>query len=593
MRALLLRTRGLAVAVGAAVVACSSAGSGPVSVPVAPTLLFPRDVLENATSVSLVVYAQTSSVTCDASTGQVAGVTSSTPKVDSATLGACPAGSTAKFCGTLTITESSSALVFGATATDASGNVIAYGCASSVVDAASLSLSISMVQNIPAATCGDGVIEPTEQCDPPAPDGGSDPVCDSQCHSKEETLSAGANAPQGPAFFLWPAQTGQSFFGFFADANAGGAGHSNVSLRVMSDALEPVSTPAAAASAMLAPNDTTGALPPLPTPGNQSQPSAAYLDGTYFYAFTDDVNGPPSIHMRSFDATLTGQQAQGAPIVIDGPPDATGGADGGADAGVDGGDTSAAPSVAVNGAGLLFVAWQDVTTGQILGATYTPTGGALGIVTPVSTTGSTNENVAVAGTASGWLVVWDDTSQIKLRAYSSNGTADGAEIVVSNATHTGTQDHPAIAVLSDGRAAVAWADHGTAQGADIFVQRYDANVVPVAGDQTTAINDVVTAGDQVTPAIAGTTAAGGSFVAAWLDVASGQVRGRVLDGTTGFDFNPVDGTASEFQASIAAGQQRENPVVVVGGAGPWAAIGWDVGGVVSVRRFPTTNETRP
>ena len=108
-----------------------------MSVSVAPTLLFPRNVLQNATSVTLAVYTQTSTVTCNATTGIANGVTTSTPVVDSTTLGACPAGSTELFCGTLTITESSAPLVFAAAAQNASNATIAYGCASSVVDAAS------------------------------------------------------------------------------------------------------------------------------------------------------------------------------------------------------------------------------------------------------------------------------------------------------------------------------------------------------------------------------------------------------------------------------------------------------------------------
>ncbi|MGO8995056.1 MAG: hypothetical protein ACLQVI_17210 [Polyangiaceae bacterium] len=589
--------RALALLAAGALLASCSRASPPVSVSVAPTLLFPRNVLQNATSVTLAVYTQTSTVTCNATTGIANGVTTSTPVVDSTTLGACPAGSTELFCGTLTITESSAPLVFAAAAQNASNATIAYGCASSVVDAASLSLDITMIQSVPTATCGNGIIEPTEQCDPPAPEGGTDAVCDSQCHSKEELLSVGSTTPRGPTFLLWPSQAGQSedLLAFFTDANAAGGPNANVALRLMSATLEPLSTPPAAATAILAPNDTTSTLPPLPAPGNQSQPSAAVLDGVYFYAFRDDAFGAPGVYLRSFDATLAGQQAQASPIVIDGPP-ATSVVDGGADAGgsaADGGPGDSSPSVAVNGAGALFIAWLDVASGQIVGRTYTPTGGALSPLATVSASGTTNENVQVAGTATGWLVVWDDTTQIKLRAYSGNGTADGAEIVVSNGSHSnGVQDRPAIAVLSDGRAAVLWADHGTSEGADIFVQRYDANVVPVAGDQTTAINNVVTAGDQVTPTVAGASAAGGAFVAAWVDVASGQVRGRILQGTTGFDSNPIDGTTNEFLASIATGQQRENPAVAVGGSGPWAAIGWDVGGVVSVRRFPTSTESQ-
>jgi hypothetical protein len=500
MRASFRRACVAFAATGALALACTSVGSSPVDVSVGPTILLPRDVLENATSVKLAVYDEANGVSCDAATGQAKGATSTTATVGTSTLGSCPAGSTSKFCGTLTITESTATLAFAATAFDSTGAAIAYGCSSAVVNSATGSVSITMIRNAPAATCGDKTIEPGEQCDPPPAAGATDAVCDSECHSLEETLSTGSSTPEGPAFLLWPAGSGQGgeLFAFFTDATAGGTRTSDVALRVMDAELEPLSTPPAAAGAILAPNDATSTLPPVPAPGNQSQPSAAFVLGTYFYVFVDDSFGASAIHMRSFDGTLTGQQAQSAPIVIDGP--ATGPSpspDAGTDAAADGGDAgegneagadaggpgkdggsveqSVAPSVGLSGTGSLFIAWQDVSgpsAGQILGRTYTPTGGSLGAITTISaTTATTNENVQVAGTETGWVAVWDDSTAIKMRVFSGNGTPNGPEIIVSGASHTGPQDHPSVAVLADGRLAVVWADHGASGGTDIFVQR--------------------------------------------------------------------------------------------------------------------------
>jgi hypothetical protein len=104
------------------------------------------------------------------------------------------------------------------------------------------------------------------------------------------------------------------------------------------------------------------------------------------------------------------------------------------------------------------------------------------------------------------------------------------------------------------------------------------------------VNDVVTAGEQASPAIAGSSAAGGSFVAAWLDLSTGDVRGAVLGGSSGYLFDPIDGNATEFKASATVDPTRENPVVAIGGAGPWVAIGWDDGTSIYARRFPTSTE---
>ena len=82
-----------------------------------------------------------------------------------------------------------------------------------------------------------------------------------------------------------------------------------------------------------------------------------------------------------------------------------------------------------------------------------------------------------------------------------------------------------------------------------------------------AINDVVTAGDQITPTIAGSSAAGGRSSPHGSTHRPGDVRARVLGGTNGFLFNPIDGQATEFKASLAANVNRANPMVAVGGAG--------------------------
>ena len=564
-------------------VACGASASattdGPVRVAIAPSITVPQGILDGTQTLDLVVYSTSTGAGCDATSGEATGVTTSTSKVATASLGTTNCAATADFCGSLTISESTTPMVFAAEALDANGNVLAYGCTTASVDEDTLAVSITMQRYIPPAVCGDGVIGVGEQCNPPAPEGGTDLVCDSNCHSQEETLSVGATSPQGPAFLLWPAATGANgeLMALFAE----NTGNLDVALRVMSDALEAVSVPTAAASTIIAPNDGqpngTCTFPPVSAPGDQNEPSATVLGGVYYYAFEDALD----IHMRSFDSSLCAQQPIGSPIGINGP----GGA---GEAG-----TQDTPSVAANASGSLLIAWRDQSSQQIFARTYDPTaddaGSQLGAQTQISATTGSNENPQVAATSSGWVVAWDDGTQILMQAVTSSGALSGAAIAVSDGTHTGTQDHPGLATLDDGRAAVVWCDHGTSQGAQIFLQRYDATLAPVAGDQATAINNLVAQGE-ITPAIGSTSAQGGSFMAAWIDSASGQVRGRAIGGSSGFLFNPIDGQTDEFQASIATGVTRENPTVAIGGSGPWVAIGWDDGTAVYARRFPTSTE---
>jgi hypothetical protein len=111
----------------------------------------------------------------------------------------------------------------------------------------------------------------------------------------------------------------------------------------------------------------------------------------------------------------------------------------------------------------------------------------------------------------------------------------------------------------------------------------------VPGDSTIPINDLVTDGDQVTPSIAG--GASGFYAVSWIDAASGHVRARLLDASSGYDFNNVTGQNDEFQVSLADGHTRASPVSVAGGSGPFVAFVWEdqtppTPGIYA-RRFPT------
>jgi hypothetical protein len=184
--------------------------------------------------------------------------------------------------------------------------------------------------------------------------------------------------------------------------------------------------------------------------------------------------------------------------------------------------------------------------------------------------------------------VWTSQTGIMLRSMDENGTPSGGEQTV-NGSGGGSAQGGRVAALPDGRFAVVWSKDG-----DVFVQRYDARGVAIAGDQTTAVNDVVKDGEQSQPAIAALSAAGGSYVIAWYDASSGHVRARFLGGSSGFLLNNVNGLTTEFQASRSEGRERATPVVASGGSGPFVAIGWEdksvIGPGIVARRFPLPSE---
>ena len=330
--------------------ACGAPRAQPVLVAVAPSIVMPRALLDNATSLALTVYdGTTSAVTCNPATGQITGASASTAKVASVSLGtsSCPPGF--KFCGSLQVTRSTDPLVFTAVATNASNATIATGCTTATMNQDTLDVDVTMIRFVPPATCGNGIVEATEQCDPPG--GASDAVCDAQCHSKEENLSSGAPSPQGPSALLWPAQTGTdgALLAFFTEDV--GSQKFQIGLRIMKDDLEPATSPLAAASPLLAPNKAND-FPPTVAPGDQSRPSAAFANSTYWYAMVDDTvgDGSPDIRLRQFDDSYDFVTQTG----VNGP-------NGGGEP-----DKQLAPSVAVGPNGVLFVAWEDADTGRDL-----------------------------------------------------------------------------------------------------------------------------------------------------------------------------------------------------------------------------------
>ena len=575
-RSALVSLATLILAAGLSVVPACGAGDEPVRADIVTSFTVPRGVLEKAKQLELRVL--DGQVACDDATGAVTlpGGDSAAREIAKSNLGqqGCPPN--VKFCGTVSIEKSATPRVFEAKAR-AGSNVLAVGCTTATIEQDAVPISIKMFRFLAPAVCGDGTIQPTEQCEP----GGTD-LCDDTCQSNEillSTGSAGNRTSTGKAgdktdpFFLWPqgAGDGGRFLALYSDRampSGGGTGTSEVGLRVMADDLSPATSPPALASgSIFLPNG--GVFPPEATPQQQSLPQAALLGSKYYVVFQDDVGASLDIHLRVINNLFQ--------------------ADGTTPLGINGGDTGepgiqTAPAIAA-GSDRLFIAWQDQAAGTIVGRTLNAAL-TLGNQNQIST-GNGNTRPALAATSKGWVAVWKSDTGIKLRAIDENGTPSGGEQTVNEGG--GGADGGRVASLPDGRFAVVWS-----KGGDIFVQRYDERGIPIAGDQAQPVNDVVTDGEQTQPTIAATPAAGGSYVVAWHDANSGHIHARFLGGTSGFLFNNVNGQATEFQASRVDGRDRAAPVAAVGGSAPFVAIGWEDksssnAGIV-VRRFPLPSD---
>lgn len=546
-----------------------------VRVAVDTRLIAPRTVLERADKLELRVL-EGGSAGCDAATGAIADETSA-KEVARQELGDSGCASGIRFCGNLTIEKSSATRIFGATAKDAGGATVAVGCASATVDQDNVPISIQMLRYLEPAQCGDGIVQPTEQCEPA---GG--PLCDEECHSKEILLSTGSSGNKtetgGPGdkadpFFLWAPGSGNAgrFLAFFTDRKTGTSNNTDVGVRAMGDTLAPLSSPPALAGGSIF-LSSGASFPPDAAPFRQSFPQAASLSGRTFVVFQDD-NSPGAfgldIHLRSLDDTL--QAPSGDAVVING---STG------EAGI-----QSSPAIAA-GKTSLFIAWEDANAGKVSGRTLTPPS-TLGSQIDVST-GNANSQPSIAPTGDDFVTVWKSGTGVRFRKVNAAGVPQGSDAAVSDGG--AGFDRPRVASLSDGRFAVAWIADGR-----VFVQRFDSKGAKIAGDQSQPIDDGGDAGGQSGVAIAGTPAAGGSYVVAWIDGATNHARARFLGGSSGFLFNNVDGQSTSFQASVAEGRTRANASVAVGGSGPFVAIGWEDKGAapnagITARRFPLPAE---
>jgi hypothetical protein len=570
-----------ALGISAILAACGTDDT--VRVNVAPTLLFPHALLDNVAKLTVTVYEAKDGAMCDPS-GSAAGNTSKPITTKDLRSGSCASGG--KFCGDLQIVESEDMRVFGAAGFAMSGDQLVVGCGTAKVNQDALPLTITMKRFVKPAVCGNNVVESTEQCEPKG--SATDPLCDDTCHTKEVLLSNGKGAAGGTSsgrpgekqrpFFLWPAASGASgkFMAFFGDKSPPSFTH--VTMRVLSDTFQPFAAQGTEVRdfSFFLPNNPTGGFPPAAEANNQFSPSAAVVGARYFVAYEDDGAGSVDIRLRSMDSTLVAEQGPASAIGING-------AAGAGEPGV-----QSLPTMAPSSSGLLFIAWQDAA-GIIRGRTFDPGGGPLGAQRDLST-GSTNKRPVVTSNGTGWVAVWESGADVKVRSIGADGAPIGVEQTVNDASHSGNQSHPSVAGLPDGRFAVTWAGNS-----DIFAQRYGANTMAIAGDQSAKINNVVADGDQNSPVIAASTAVGGSFVAAWTDAPTGHIRARLLGGTGGFLFNNVDAQNGEFQASVADGRTRANPTAVVGGAGAAVAIGWedntnDGRAGVYGRRFPLPSQ---
>lgn len=538
----------------------------------------PQGLLDDATAVTLDVI-DADAASCNPATGHVDG-SPSDDAVQRFNLerGGCTAGAT--WCRTITLDRDESTKIFGVVATGAAG-LLAEGCTTAVIDQDPLEVAIQVHRAEIPKCCGDGVLQPGEQCDSGQPPSagcagdvgepgctGMEPTaaCGCDCIAVEQLLSienpggnpALSNAPQtkrdlAMAFSGPSGQVGGSLRAVFTDADPTHSTAPDINIRLMQSDLTPF--PSSGGLSTLAKQlrlpDCASPTAVLGPPRTQEAPSLA--------AITSDVVGVvyTSTEVEALRSDIEMSLQLGAGCADEDPFRVN----------YDASVAMLTPDIARGADGTALVVWHG--GGSVRGRIWTNDGSPTGSLTPLSgdlevATNSTGRP-RVAGAGTGWLVVYESGGNIWLQPISPSGELGPSQQV--NAIGDGVQDQPDVARLADGRAAVVW-HSGTGS---IWMQRYGALLEPRVGDQDAPLS--LNSPPGWLPVVAGTGDGGGAFAAAWATI-DGTVWGRFFYADQGFAYNSVDGQNGDFLASLPGLPGTRNaPSIAIGGVG-LVAIGW-------------------
>ena len=600
----------LVPALPAALVA--GACSQPAPVELGLSLVFPQGLLDTATGMTLSVF-DAALGKCDATTGHVASIPggSATQTFPLSRTG-CTGGDL--WCATIKLDKDGSTKMFAIVATNA-GQTVAEGCTTAVVDQDPLQVEIQAHRFSPPKCCGDGVLEPGEQCDNGLPgncSGGptskcsgiqENPACYCDCTAKEILLSIDdtalpllKNGPAGTkqnlAFTFGPGgvQNPNMLRAVFENTGKDALGGADIDERFLTQDLYPIADPNPLSLQLRLPlkcAEVQGSgivrqqRSPAIATASSNIVAVVYQSDEQEGAGDYDIELTPQNADGCVDTMPCAQQSDCATTCDPGKMACTSSVKLNTSSG------STDPRIARGPDGVMLVTWtrQHAVFGRIW-----RTDGSLAPLSTEISLATSGSAARVAGSMSGFRVVYQgsntgDADGIFMLSVDKDGNTSGATLV--NIVTPGLQDQPDIAMLDDGSTLVVW--HS---GGDILFQRFDPHGKAVLGDQNAPLN---TSGlgmsvDQQHPAAA---AANGFFAVAWEatdpKTGLGNIWARFLGGAQGFGYNSVTGQNDEFVATDPAqmGADRHLPAVTLG---PYTVIGWEDHAAshpgVFVRRFP-------
>ena len=242
------------------------------------------------------------------------------------------------------------------------------------------------------------------------------------------------------------------------------------------------------------------------------------------------------------------------------------------------------PAVAADPSGSFVIVWgsldQDGSSWGVFGQRYSGSGSPLGTEFRVnaSTTGAQGNPGVAVDSAGNAIVVWGSAGQdgsvtgIFGQRYASSGIPAGPEFRV-NAYTTGPQDLPAVASAPSGDFVVVWRSMDQdGSGYGIFGQRYAASGAPLGPEFQV---NTVTNNQQLYPQVA--VDSSGGFVVVWTSYAQdGSIFGIFGQrfATSGAPAGP------EFQVNTFTTGLQTRPSVAADAAGNFV-VAWDNSGLGS------------
>ena len=546
----------------------------------------PNGVMDGASTVELRVI-NAANASCDPVLGQVTGTTDGEDLLTfSMQQQGCAGG--ALWCKEISLDQDGEERVFYVLAS-AGGAAIAQGCTTAAVDRDPLELEIKMARFLPVRCCGNGVLEPTEQCDSSAPAttdcagnpvtgkcGGviPDDVCECDCLAREILVSTPNSMPNmnndaatkfelAMAFAGGTGNLGAGLRAVFTDTSNSASTTPDINVRYFDGELRPFDNPILNKQLRLPQcNSVTKQGGDART---QKQAAIAQLSSKIagvVYASDQDTTGKFNIYIsRQTDAGCAEAKSTQVNTSLMA--------------------SAHSPDIAAGPSNQALIVWNDSgnLTGRIWRDDNTFPAGADIALGPMAL----NAHPHVAGsTNEGWVVGYQSAdNNIYYNTVSTNGQV-GSRVRVNIVTKD-VQSDVDVAMLSDGRFALVWNNNGA-----IVFQRYDAQGTLVAGDQEHALNS--NSGNGSAPTIAASDLSGGFFAVAWENPDNGGVWGRFAGASSGFLFNSVTGQDGEYLASHPAiVTARSAPAIAIGGDG-YVAIGWSDNSNehpgLYVRRFP-------